>query len=163
VTDGGSSIPEVQRLVARLVASKPRGRIAELGTAFGAGAKAIIEVLPPAATFVTAEPDLERYELAAAALAGTRAEVIHGRWEDVVPPYGPFDVIFFDAGTRGDTLQLAIGLLAPGGILIKDDLIPGADGGSDDVREAFLDDERLVGVEILSTPAAAAIIAVRRS
>lgn len=71
--------------------------------------------------------------------------------------------VFFDVGTRGDTLQLTINLLAPGGILIKDDLAPGAVGGSDAVREAFLDDERLVGVEILSTPSAAAIIAARRS
>jgi Methyltransferase domain len=146
VTDGGSSIPAVQLLLAVLVASKPNGRIAELGTAFGEGAKAILDVLPTTATFVTVEPDAERYRHAAPALAGTRAEVLNGRWEELLQERGPFDVIFFDAGTRGNTLRLAVDLFAPGGILIKDDLTPGAAIDGDAVREAFLGDERLVGV-----------------
>ena len=60
MTGGAYSIPEVQRLVATLVASKPGGRIAELGTSYGDGAKAIVAALPAGATFVTVEldPDL---------------------------------------------------------------------------------------------------------
>ena len=41
MTGGGSSIPEVQRLLATLVASKPGGRIAEIGTAFGGRRKSM--------------------------------------------------------------------------------------------------------------------------
>ena len=37
MTAGAFSIPEVQRLVATLVASKPGGRIAEIGTSYGEG------------------------------------------------------------------------------------------------------------------------------
>lgn len=74
VTGGGSSIPEVQALLSTLVASKPGGRIAEIGTAFGAGATAIVEALPADATFVTVEPDPARYAEACSALAGTRVE-----------------------------------------------------------------------------------------
>src|ERR1700746_892566 len=44
---GAYSIPEVQQLVATLVASKPGGRVAEIGTSYGDGAKAIVAVLPP--------------------------------------------------------------------------------------------------------------------
>jgi len=88
VTGGGSSIPEVQELLATLVASKPGGRIAEMGTAFGVGARAIAEALPADATFVTVEPDAARYAEASAALAGTRAEVVNARWEDVLPARG---------------------------------------------------------------------------
>jgi predicted O-methyltransferase YrrM len=36
----------------------------------------------------------------------------------VLPDRGPFDLIFFDGGSRGDTLALAISLLAPGGVLV---------------------------------------------
>jgi predicted O-methyltransferase YrrM len=161
VTGGGSSIPEVQELLATLVASKPGGKIAEMGTAFGAGARAIADALPPDATFVTVEPDPARYAEAAAALAGTRAEVVNARWEDVLPER-PFDLIFFDGGTRGVTFELAISLLAPGGILVKDDLTPGRPIAGDPMREALLQDQRLVAAELLTTASTAAIVAVRR-
>jgi predicted O-methyltransferase YrrM len=162
VTAGGSSIPEVQRLLATLVASKPDGRVAEMGTAFGEGARAMVGALGPDAMFVTVEPDPERYPVARDALAGTRAEVLHGRWEDLLPQRGPFDLVFFDGGTRGESIALAVSLLAPGGILVKDDLAPGAPTDGDPVREALLRDERLIGVEILTTPTMAAVLAVRR-
>jgi predicted O-methyltransferase YrrM len=162
VTDGGSSIPEVQRLLSVLAASKPGGRIAEIGTAFGEGAKAIAQSLGEAATFVTVEPDPQRHAHALSVLDGTRAEVLNANWEDVLPQRGPFDLIFFDGGTRAETLNLAIELLAPGGILIKDDLTPGAPIAGDPVREAFLEDPRLVGVELVARADMAIIIATRR-
>ena len=153
----------MRALLAVLAASRPAGRIAELGTAFGEGALAIAAAMPADASLVTVEPDRERYEIAREALAGTRAELVHGRWEDALPARGPFDLIFFDGGTRGETLDLAITLLAPGGVLVKDDLEPGAPVDGDPVREAFLRDPRLVATEILTTPTAAAIVAVRRA
>ena len=134
-----------------------------MGTEFGAGARAIAEALPPDTTFVTVEPDPARYDEACAALAGTRAEVVNAHWEEVLPARAPFDFIFFDGGTRGGTFELAISLLAPGGILIKDDLTPGGPVAGDPVREAFFQDRRLVAVELLTTAATAAIMAVRRS
>ena len=60
MTEGGSSIPAVQTLLAALAASKPAGRFAEMGTAFGAGALAIAETMGPGASFVTVEVDPER-------------------------------------------------------------------------------------------------------
>jgi predicted O-methyltransferase YrrM len=162
VTGGGSSIPEVQGLLATLAASKPRGRIAEIGTAYGEGAKAIIDGLAEGSTFVTLEPDPERYELACQALAGTRAEILNARWEEVLPGRSPFDLIFFDGGMREDTLDLVVSLLAPGGILVKDDLTPGRRIAGDPVREAFLSERRLVAVELVVRSDMAVIVAVRR-
>jgi predicted O-methyltransferase YrrM len=162
VTNRGSSVPEVQALLATLVAAKPAGRIAEIGTAFGEGAKAIVRSLGPAATFVTVEPDPERFAHARGVLDGTRAEVLNANWQDVLPDRGPFDLIFFDGGTRAETLGLAIELLAPGGVLVKDDLTPGAPIEGDPIREAFLKDSRLTGVELLARPDMAIIIATRR-
>ena len=164
VTDGGSSIPAVQRLLAALAASKPDGRFAETGTAFCAGSRAIIEAMGSGATFVTVEVDRERYEHARAALREARVEVVHGRWEDILPARAPFDLIFLDAGSHEDrAVEFAVSLLAPGGILVKDDLTPGRAIAGDPIREVLLRHPRLISVEILTTPHAAAILAVRRA
>jgi predicted O-methyltransferase YrrM len=159
LTAGAYSIPEVQRLVATLVASKPGGRIAELGTSYGDGARAIVAALPRGATFVTAEIDPERAAQAREALAGTPAEVLEGDWRDVLPGRGPFDVVFADGGVAYD---LVADLLAPGGILVKDDLTPGRPVEGDATREALLRDPRLESVEILVTADMACIVAVRK-
>ncbi len=153
----------MQRLLATLVAAKPGGRIVEVGTAFGEGAAAMAASLAGGATLLTVEPDPERAAAARERLAGLPVELVEGRWQDVLPGRGPFDLIFFDGGARdGDSYDLIIELLAPGGMLVKDDMTPGRPVEGDPIREFMLRDPRLVGVEILTTPAAAAIIAVRR-
>jgi predicted O-methyltransferase YrrM len=163
VTDGSSSIPEVHALLAALVASKPGGRFAETGTAFGKGARAIASAMDEEATFVTVELDRDRYEQAAAELAGTRAEVVHGRWQDVLPQRAPFDLLFADGGIRSEGgLELSVSLLAPGGVLVKDDMTPGRPIDGDEIRKGLLRDPCLVATEVLTTPRTAAIIAVRR-
>jgi predicted O-methyltransferase YrrM len=150
----------VQRLVATLVASKPGGRIAEIGTSYGDGARAIVAALPPGATFVTVELDAERASRAAEALEGTSAEVVQGDWLDVLPARAPFDLVFADGGVAYDRVA---DLLAPGGILVKDDLTPGRPVAGDATREALLDDPRLEATEVLVTPEMAVIVAVRRT
>jgi predicted O-methyltransferase YrrM len=160
MTAGAYSIPEVQRLVAALVASKPGGRIAEIGTSYGDGAAAIVAALPAGASFVTVELDPERAATARARLAGTAAEVLAGDWRDVLPPRGPFDLVFADGGVAYDRCA---DLLAPGGILVKDDLTPGRPAEGDATREALLLDPRLEATEVLVTPGMACIVAVRRT
>jgi predicted O-methyltransferase YrrM len=160
VTAGAYSIPEVRRLVATLVASKPGGRIAEIGTSYGDGARAIVAALAPVTSFVTVEIDPERAARAREALAGTEAQVLEGDWRELLPPLGPFDVIFADGGVGYD---LVIDLLAPGGIVVKDDLTPGRPADGDATREALLLDSRVEATEVLVTPAMACIVAVRRA
>jgi predicted O-methyltransferase YrrM len=162
MTDGGSSIGPVRQLLATLVAAKPRGRIAELGTAFGEGASAMAAELAADASLVTVENDPERFRAAAQKLAGTRVEMVLGDWRELLPERGPFDLIFLDAGDAANSAALAISMLADGGILVKDDLTPGSAEG-DPVREALLNDPRVVASEIQTTATTAAIIAVRRS
>lgn len=166
MTGGGSSIPEVQRLLASLVASKPTGRIAEIGTGFGEGARAISAALAPGATFITVEPDPARFLRSREALGGSRAELVNARWEEVLPARSPFDLIFFDGGTSdeiADQLDQVIGMLAPGGVLVKDDLTPGRTADADPLRSALLGDRRLISVELPVTVQMAVIIATRRS
>jgi predicted O-methyltransferase YrrM len=160
LTAGAYSIPEVQRLVATLVASKPGGRIAEIGTSYGEGAKAILAALPAGTSFVTVELDPVRAAEAREALAGTEAQVIEGDWREHLPHLGPFDVVFADGGVGYDEV---VDLLAPGGIVIKDDLTPGRPVEGDPTREALLLDPRLQATEVLVTPEMACIIATRRA
>jgi predicted O-methyltransferase YrrM len=154
------SIPEVQRLLATLVASKPGGRIAEIGTSYGDGAAAMVEALRGGASFVTVELDPDRVAQARQRLAGTVAEVLEGDWRDVLPQRGPFDVVFADGGVA---CERVIDLLAPGGILVKDGLTPGRPVEGDPAREALLLDARVDATEILVTPDMACIVAVRRA
>ena len=142
-----------------LVAAKG-GRVAEIGTAFGEGARAIVDALPDTATFVTVEPDGERLAAARRRLAGTRAEVLHGMWQDHLPHRAPFDVLFFDGGQRSD-LEEVVDLLAPAGLLIKDDLTPGRAIERDPVREAFLRNPKLVAAELVVRDDMAVIVATR--
>jgi predicted O-methyltransferase YrrM len=121
------------------------------------------DALGPTATLVSVEPVRERFDHASKVLAGSRAELIHGRWQDVLPERAPFDLIFFDGGLTEDGLDAAIDLLAPGGILVKDDLTPGRATTGDPVRELLLLDERVLGVEVLTTLHTAAIVAVRHA
>jgi predicted O-methyltransferase YrrM len=95
-------------------------------------------------------------------LAGTRAEAVLGRWQDVLPSRAPFDLVFFDGGAREGDAAAVLDLLAPGGVVVKDDLTPGRAVEGDPIKELLLRHPDLVGVEILTTPDMAAIVAVRR-
>ena len=164
MTNGGSSIFEVRRLLATLVASKPAGRIAEIGTAFGDGALAMTAALSPEGSFVTVESDPERFAHAQRALAGTSAELLNARWQDVLPARGPFDLVFLDGGEADeivDAVPVVVDLLAAGGILVKDDLTPGTAVEDDPLRGALLHDSRLTAVELLVSDAMAVIVATR--
>ena len=160
MTHGGSSIPEVQRLLAVLAAGR---RCAELGTAFGEGAEAIAST---AASLVTTELDPERARIARERLDGLEnVELLEGDWRETLPPRGPFELVFLDAGGWKDDLsgrRLAIDLLAPGGLLVKDDMTVDFPG-PDPVREWLFGHPELVAVEIRTTSETAAIVAARRS
>ena len=154
MTGGGSSLPEVQRLLAVLAAGR---RCAETGTAFGEGAAAIAST---AASLVTVERDPERASVARERLREyTNVELFVGDWRDFLPQRAPFDFLFFDAG-RFDESPEVVDLLAPGGLLLKDDLTPGWPG-PDPVRELLFGHPKLVAVEILTTPQTAAVVAAR--
>jgi hypothetical protein len=53
-----------------------------------------------------------------------------------------------------------VDLLAPGGLLVKDDMTPDWPG-PDPVREFLFEHPQLVAVEILTTPTTAAIVAAK--
>ena len=157
MTAGGSSIPEVQRLLAVLAAGK---RVAEIGTAFGLGAEALAST---AREVVTVELDPERAREAAARLSGlANVELLVGDWAELLPPRAPFELLFMDGGGYKHDLDAAarmLELVAPGGLAVADDMTPSYD--PDPVRDLFFGHPDFVTVEILTTPETAALLASR--
>jgi predicted O-methyltransferase YrrM len=160
MTAGGSSISEVRTLLRVLAGG--RTHAAEIGTAFGEGAAAIADGLAPGGTLVTVESDPERARVARDALAGREnVVVVEGDWRDALAPHAPFDFLFVDGG-RAKTDPRVLDLAAPGALFVLDDLTPGRPA-PDEVRDFWLDNDRLVAVEILTTPATVAIVATLRA
>jgi len=157
VTAGGSSIPAVQALLRVLAAGR---RVAEIGTAFGEGAAAMAST---ARELVTVEVDPERAEAARGRLADCEnVELLVGDWRQLLPALGPFELVFADGGLRDPgAWETVLELVAPGGLVVKDDLTPGRPIDGDPVREFLLRDPRLVGAEFLTTADSAAIVATR--
>jgi predicted O-methyltransferase YrrM len=160
-----SCLPEVGRLLHVLAASRGRERVAEIGTGTGVGAAWIVSALPPHTPFFTTEIDEKRAAAARELFADDEnAHVLEGDWRALLPPEAPFDLVFFDAAKQlrpREDGELVVGLLAPGGVAVLDDLTP-ARSGPDPVRELWLGRPDLAATEILTTPESAAILAVRR-
>jgi predicted O-methyltransferase YrrM len=154
VTGGGSSIPAIQALLRALAVGRD---VAELGTAFGEGAAAMAET---ARSVVTVEVDPDRAAAARERLAGLpNVEALEGDAYELLRGRGPFGLVFADDGAYD--WEAIMALLAPGGILVKDDLTPGRPVEGDPVREFLLRDRRLRAAEVLTTATTAAIVAVR--
>jgi predicted O-methyltransferase YrrM len=155
VTDGGSSIAEVQSLLRVLAAGRD---VAELGAAFGEGAAAMAET---ARSVVTVELDPDRAAVARTRLARyDNVELLEGDAYEVLRSRGPFGLVFADGGAYD--WEEIVALVEPGGLIVKDDLTPGRPVEGDPLREFLLRDPRLAAVEILTTPTSAAILAVKR-
>jgi predicted O-methyltransferase YrrM len=167
-----SAIPEIGRLLAVLVSQRPRGRFAEIGSGCGVGSAWIASAMGPEATLVTVEADDERAGAVSRLFADQpQVRALHGDWHDVLRAEAPFDLLFFDGGNwkHGDVeaeSEAALELVAPGGVVVIDDLTPESQwpaewrGRPDAVREFWLGDPRLRGAELMTTPATAAIVAV---
>lgn len=160
MTAGGSSIPEVQELLAVLATGR---RCAEAGTAFGDGTRALSST---ATSVVSVEIDPERAALAADALADlTNVELLVGDWKELLPTRGPFGLFFLDSGGFKEAPEeigpLAIDLLEPGGLLVADDMTPGF-ADHDAARTFLFQHAGLVATEVRTTATTSALIAARR-
>jgi predicted O-methyltransferase YrrM len=159
-----SSAPETGRLLHLLAAQRGRARVGEIGTGTGVGAAWIVSALPPGVPFVTVEPDPVRAAAAREVFAeDENVRVLLADWHDVMASEAPFDLLFYDGGGKhrpdldGED---AVGLLAPGGTIVMDDLTPGRPG-LDRVREFWLGHPRLAAVELAVSPSMAVIVGVR--
>jgi predicted O-methyltransferase YrrM len=148
---------ETGRLLQVLAGARGLERVAEIGTGCGVGAAWILSALDPAIAFFTVELDEERAAAAAELLADDpAATVLHGDWREVLAPEAPLDLLFADGG-RAKYQEEVVGLLAPGGMLVLDDLTPGY-RDPDPVRELWLAHPSLVAVEVQVSSREAVIV-----
>jgi predicted O-methyltransferase YrrM len=138
---------ETGRLLQVLAGQRGHERVAEIGTGCGVGSAWILSALDPGVAFLTVELDEDRAADATELLAEDEsARVLHGDWRELLPAEAPFDFLFADGGKAKYDEEL-VGLLAPGGMLVLDDLTPGY-ADPDPVRELWLSHPRVVAVEL---------------
>jgi predicted O-methyltransferase YrrM len=114
-----------------LAASKPGGRILELGTGTGVGTAWLLSGMDADARLITVDNDELVVAVARRHLSGddrVQFQVADGRSWLQEYAGAPFDLIFADAWPgKFDELESALGHLALGGLYVIDDLIPQAD------------------------------------
>lgn len=122
-----SSTRATGSLLRVLAASKPGGRILELGTGVGVGAAWILDGMSDDARLDTVEIHPEACDFARDVLDDPRVHVHVGDTRQWVRDHADerFDLIFADAGApKFFERDLTLDLLAPGGIFLADDLLP---------------------------------------
>lgn len=164
-------IPEVGRLLSVLVAARPGGRIAESGTGAGVGTAWIISGMLSDAHLLSVEIDQKLVAVARLFRDQPNVEIRHGDWRDVLVDEVPFDLLFWDAGSR-EALERSnwnriTELVTVGGQIVMDDLIPVEmwppewEDQIDLKREFAFSNPRVVGTEVRTTAKTVALIITR--
>ena len=145
-----------------------RARIGETGTGSGVGAAWLASGADAGATLVTAERDPQLAATAAAVL-GDAGRVIAGDWTEI-RAFAPFDLLFCDGGPDKARPGPILELVAPGGLVVLDDLTP-EDEWDEALREAFPEGDPVrrawaeradaYAVEVLVAPGEAVLLAAR--
>jgi predicted O-methyltransferase YrrM len=125
---GLSTTDAVGHLLATLAAGVPAGgRILELGTGAGVGLGWIVHGLGDRAdvTVRSVESDAALAESARALGWPPAVAIVHGDALDELRRADAYDLIFADAqGGKTEGLELTLAALAPGGVLVMDDMDP---------------------------------------
>ena len=166
-------IPPMGYLLMMATATKPGGRISEAGTAHGVGTAWIAAGLTGGATLTSAERHHEKSQLVSEIFAGRDdVSVLNGDSGDVLPPRGPYDMVFADgigrtADLAGETGRILVAMLNVGGLLFFDDVRPAGwsepDKSGTLKREYIASTKELVGTEIALTEEWSALMATRIS
>jgi predicted O-methyltransferase YrrM len=124
---GMASEPKVGALLAALAASKPGGRLLELGTGTGHGTAWLLFGMDQRATIDTVDNDANVVALAQRHLGADNRVTFHiadGAEFVQRAPRESFDLIYADAWPgKFSHLDEALALLRPGGIYVIDDLL----------------------------------------
>ncbi len=114
-------------LLKTLVASKPSGRILELGTGTGLATSWIVDGMDDRTKLITIENNALLLDIACKALQDSRVEFVLGNGYEWIQTYSgeKFDMVFADAMPgKYDLFEETIGLVKVGGFYIIDDMLP---------------------------------------
>jgi len=121
--------PATGRLLAALAAGVGDGVIGETGTGTGAGVAWMLSTASPSTRIVSIEIDEQRASVASVLFADhPNVTILHGEANELAR-HGPFDLLVIDSGAHEEgPLHRAVldptRVLAPGGVIFKDDLWP---------------------------------------
>jgi predicted O-methyltransferase YrrM len=163
-----SCLEEVGRFLRITCGCKPGAKIAEIGTGFGVGTAWIVSGMDSKSSLITVDVDQQRANLVRDLFAGIEnVQVVTGDWK-IIMQHGPFDYVFIDAKpAKNDEADLVIDCVNLNGMIVLDDFTPIEHwpdewrGRPDVVREKWLNDERLLCME-LRTSAKHSILVARR-
>ena len=136
-----SSESQTGSLLAALAASKPRGRVLELGTGLGYGTCWLQSGLPTPSTFTTVEANVRNSQIAQGHLGSDKRIrfVVRdaGLWLEEAPS-NAFDLIFADS-PEGKYAHLddALRALTVGGMYVVDDMRRKTDGSDEYLAPAM--------------------------
>lgn len=165
----GSCTDEVGQLLQVLACQFPGEVVGEIGGGCGVGTAWMASGLIGDSRLISIDNDQAAVE-ATRTQFGDHAsiEILHGDWRTILDR-GPFAMLFVDVGeAKRNYVDDVIDALRPGGLAVLDDLTPYEHwpeewkGKPDPVRQKWLENTRLHGVEILVTPYSSAILATRR-
>ena len=150
------------RLLHLLAGRRGVERVAEIGTGTGVGTAWLAAGLAPGVPLYTAELDSDLARAAAVVFAGDPdVHVFEGDWQDVLPPHGPFDLIFVDGGRAKDEPDAVLGLAMPGATIVMDDFSSDWPG-PDPRRERWFAHPRVATAELGTGGNASVLVAVVR-
>jgi len=132
-------------LLKTLAASKPSGRILELGTGTGLATSWIIDGMDDKTQLITIENNGLLLDIAREALQDRRVEFILADGYEWIQNYSgeKFDLVFADAMPgKYDLLEETIALVKAGGLYIVDDMLPQPNwpGGHSEKVKTFITD-----------------------
>jgi len=159
---------ETGRLLRTLAASRPGGRVLELGSGWGVGTAWLLSGMDVGMQLLTVDADPACAQAVTCLLAGDpRAEACCADWREALTE-GPFDLIFVDcAPAKGEEgLDALVDALRPGGLLMLDDFSPPAFlsermHGGDPLREALSAHPRLLSTEVGVSRRESVVLATR--
>ncbi|WP_127591423.1 O-methyltransferase [Paenibacillus lautus] len=133
---------------------KRKARIAEIGMGYGVGSAWILSGMSPDSNLITIDHKQEQIEQVRKIFINHKIEILQGGWKSILT-YGPFDFVFIDIKeAKFNEADLVIDAVNLDGIIILDDFTPmehwpdAWEGKPDLVREKWLNDARLLCMEV---------------
>ncbi len=157
---------EAGRLLQLLTSQLQSGVIGEVGTGCGVAAAWIVSALSPGTSFFTVEEDSVGAAAASALFTHMlNVRVIQGDWRDFLCNWR-FGLLYAGSNSaRADEPELFIGSLRPGGMIVIDGLTPlnrvplEMRSDPDPLRDFWLNDPRLLSLELMISESEAVILA----